>query len=162
MMESKYAPLMSSVKQDWLTPEEVLTSVRLFDHIVLDPATGPDNPVGADHYFTVEDDGLAKSWGDGLVFVNPPYGRELPKWVRKARQEADKGCEIIMLIPARPDTKAWQEHIFPTAGSICFWAGRIRFVGAKDPAPFPSALIYWGPREQQFASYFRHLGFVVE
>jgi hypothetical protein len=86
--------------------------------------------------------------------------------MEKCRQEANKGCEIIALVAARVDTKWFQENIFETANSICFWKGRIKFIDLStrlqgDPAFFPSALSYWGHRPKAFEQAFSDKGRVI-
>ena len=81
----------------------------------------------------------------GKVWCNPPYGREQAKFVLKAYEESVKhNSTVVVLIPARPDTKLWQNIIFPNANQICFIKGRLKFGGAKESAPFPSALVVFG------------------
>lgn len=155
------APLASG-KMDWRTPEAVLDVVRGFDAIGLDPCTTFDNPVKALRWYAPpEANGLVRPWaGRGLVWWNPPYGRELGRWIEKAAYEAHQGAESIGLIPARPDTRAWQRWI-TGADAICFRRGRIRFVGAPASAPFPSALPYYGPRVARFLEAFGDVGWCV-
>ena len=76
--------------------------------------------------------------------MNPPYGREQVKWIEKAAKESLNGTTIVCLIPARPDTKVWQNIIFPNAEGVCFVSGRLKFGGSKDSAPFPSAVVVFG------------------
>ena len=78
--------------------------------------------------------------------MNPPYGRELPKWIEKAWLETSIGSakRVVCLIPSRTDTTYWHEIIFPHATKIDFIKGRIKFVGAEHPAPFPSAVVVFG------------------
>ena len=74
--------------------------------------------------------------------MNPPYGREQINWINKAYEESKNSfTTIVCLIPARPDTKVWQDIIFKHASAICFIKGRLKFGNSKDSAPFPSALI---------------------
>ena len=76
--------------------------------------------------------------------MNPPYGRDIGKWVKKAYEESLKGAVVVCLIPARTDTKYYHDYIFPYAKDIEFVKGRLKFEvngKAKDPAPFPSAII---------------------
>jgi phage N-6-adenine-methyltransferase len=157
------APLMSSAKMDWRTPTSVLDRVRAIGEIDLDPCAAADERHWfANYNFHLEHgfDGLSELWTDcGLVFVNPPYGRALPKWVDKCRWEASNRTEIVLLVPARTDTR-W----FPwSAACVCFWRGRIKFEaeGESNPAPFPSALIYWGPRVDAFRYAFQDAGQIV-
>lgn len=164
--------LFSSNKMDWQTPGVVLDAIRDgMGPILLDPCTTDENPVGAQFFISpgpanvvgkLGTDGLREDWwawdSGGLVFVNPPYGRELPAWVDKGRAEADYGCEILMLVPARTDTKWFQTAMFD---AVCFWRGRLKFKGAKNPAPFPSALLYWGEQMERFSEAFQPLGLVM-
>ncbi len=91
----------------------------------------------------------------GVVFCNPPYGRELRQWVEKARGEADSGrATVVMLIPARTDTSYWHDLIFGRA-EVEFLRGRVRFEldgVPMDSAPFPSAVVTFERRQQGWAS----------
>ncbi len=180
---SNIAPLLSSVKQDWRTPAEVIQLVQQVGPIVLDPCASREEPVCAptpwQFFGPGHIDGLAEPWADWacagksralhwvrgaeggrIVYVNPPYGRALPRWVEKCAREGHiNGCEIVLLIPARTDTRAWQTHV-RWADAVCFWRGRMTFVGAPAPAPFPSALVYWGARAERFAEVFAPHGIV--
>jgi phage N-6-adenine-methyltransferase len=160
---SDIAACLSSAKMDWQTPDNVLELVREFGRgvISLDPCTVADNPTGALRYYTPDSDGLSQPWdGPGLVFCNPPYGRELGPWAWKMRTEATKGAEIIGLVPARTDTRWWHDYV-ASADAVLFWRGRLKFKGASASAPFPSALPYWGPRPDHFAYVFRNHGLWV-
>lgn len=163
---SRLAPLMSSEKGDWNTPQVIVDRVRTFNErpIGLDPCSNASSIVGADVEWTLERDGdsLPKPWtGHGLVYVNPPYGRGIDAWVRKCRETSWLGGEVIALVPARPDTAWWHDHCAPPrAEAVCFWRGRLTFVGAPAPAPFPSALVYWGPRKWRFRDTFIDVGAV--
>lgn len=168
--------LLSSDRMDWQTPDDLLELVNMVGGIAFDPCTTPDNPTKAKLFICpsteeslvaggghgVGGDGLAANWHvDGLVYINPPYGRQLPKWVAKARLEAAGGAEIIALVPARTDTRWWQKHIAHGADAICFWAGRLKFRGAENSAPFPSALVYFGDRAKAFRRVFTGKGWIV-
>jgi hypothetical protein len=143
--------LMSSAKHDWCTPPCVLERVRRVGPIALDPSTSPANPCGAEACYSLH--GLDLPWW-GLAYVNPEYGRALPRWAEKAVQEAQRGVEIIMLVPSRTDTR-WWGHTFDACQVCAFWKGRITFVGAKAPAPFPSCLFYFGARRRRFSWAFK-------
>lgn len=82
----------------------------------------------------------------GAVFCNPPYGREIGKWVQKAFEEARGGYPIVLLIPARTDTAYFHDYIYGKA-EIRFVRGRLRFTddegNAADPAPFPSMVVIY-------------------
>lgn len=118
----------SSQRMDWKTPKavyQVLDAEFRFDH---DPC--PPN-------YTV--DGLTSEWGMSN-FVNPPYGRELAKWIQKGYEEWNKGKTVVLLIPSRTDTRAWHEYCMK-ATEIRFIKGRLKFDDQPNPAPFPSAII---------------------
>jgi site-specific DNA-methyltransferase (adenine-specific) len=127
-------------RDDWCTPECVLERVRKVGRIELDPCDNAQSIVGAASSWMGS--GLEWTWR-GLAFCNPPYST-LRRWLAKCAEEARGGVEIIALVPARTDTRAWHESA-TTARAVCFWRGRITFVGAPHPAPFPSAVLYWGP-----------------
>jgi len=148
--------LFSSKTQDWQTPPEILQLVEEVAPIAFDPA-----PANWDRSF----DGLVIPWSafgpNGLCFVNPPYGPALPEWTRKAAREGKMfGVPIVLLIPARPDTRWWHDNILK-ADAVCFWKGRIKFVGAENSAPFPSAFVYFGARRERFREVFAKKGWVV-
>ncbi len=85
--------------------------------------------------------------GGEIVYVNPPYGRELPKWIKKAYKESFNGATVVMLIPARTDTAYFHEYILHKA-EIRFLRGRIKFSGSENGAPFPSMIVvYRGVKE---------------
>ena len=96
----------------------------------------------AKKYFTQEDDGLSQSWDNEIVFCNPPYGRELRHWVKKAHDA--KGGKVVMLIPARTDTIYFHEYIYSKA-EIRFIRGRLKFGDSKNSAPFPSMVLVFPP-----------------
>lgn len=152
--------LLSSEKQDWRTPENFLAVVRQFAPIGLDPCGTLDSVVAAKvTYIYPADDGLALGWGGpGLVYCNPPYGSATKDWVEKMKVEAKFGVEIVALVAARPDTR-W----FNICGAVrvCFWKGRLKFIGAPASAPFPSAVLYYGERAERFEQVFGEHGVVV-
>lgn len=80
------------------------------------------------------------NWTDGAVWVNPPYGTQIGRWVAKGYHEAQKGCTVVMLIPARTETRYWHDYVM-RAAEIRFIKGRLRFSGYSVNAPFPSAVI---------------------
>lgn len=97
--------LLSSKNMNWCTPQDFFDEINNEFHFVLDAAAS-DKSAKCAKYFTPETDGLRQSWDvGGAVFCNPPYGREIGKWVQKAYEEAQKGIKIVLLIPARTDTK---------------------------------------------------------
>ena len=145
----------SSTDQSWETPTELLEALYLvFPKFDLDPcAPRQTRPtLKARVRYTAEDDGLSLPW-HGVVFMNPPYGRTLSRWIAKARQEVESGRArvVVALIPARPDTSYWHEHIAEKA-VVYFLRGRLRFGNCDQSAPFPSALVIWGTNQEMLRS----------
>lgn len=142
-----------SLDQKWTTPPALLDrlyeALGVFD---LDPCSPrKDGPVRAKIRFTLEDDGLALPWPEGLTFVNPPYGPLLRQWMTKCRQEAHQRHGIIVaLIPARTDTRWWHDSIAGQA-DLFMLKGRLSFGDGAAPAPFPSALVVWNAEPDQIA-----------
>lgn len=140
--------LLSSNNMNWCTPPDFFEELDREFHFDLDPAATEKSAKCAD-YYTPEDDGLSKDWGGRRVFCNPPYGRHIQDWVRKAYEESQKpGTLVVMLIPARTDTSYFHDYIFHgKAAEVRFLRGRLKFTdedgNAKDAAPFPSAVIVW-------------------
>ncbi|TXF11233.1 helix-turn-helix domain-containing protein [Pelomicrobium methylotrophicum] len=137
---------LSSASHEWQTPGWLLERLypllpgRRFD---LDPCAAPGSPVRARIRYTAAEDGLERPWR-GYVFLNPPYGRELPRWVAKAAEEAACGAIVTALLPARTDTRWWHDHIMGRT-HLLLLRGRLRFGDGRAPAPFPSALALWAP-----------------
>ena len=117
--------MFSSKRKDWETPKELFDELDREFHFTLDPASTDENALCKKH-FTPREDGLQQSWHGETVYCNPPYGRELPLWIEKAAKEAQKGATVVMLIPARTDTKAFHDFIYGKA-EIRFIRGRLRF-----------------------------------
>ena len=92
-------------------------------------------------------DGLNIEWGTSN-FVNPPYGREIGKWLKKGYEEWQKGKSVVFLIPSRTDTRWWHDYVMK-ANEIRFIKGRLKFDEAKWNAPFPSAVVVFRAREPQ-------------
>lgn len=153
--------LHSSKNQCWQTPDHVLDVVRQVGPIYLDPCSVESNPTGAERVFTPATDGLRNTWGgsldyQALVYVNPPYGREVKDWADKAIAEAARGIPIVMLTASRPGA-AWCQRVMASADVLCFWRGRIRFRGAPASAPFDSLFSAWNCRGR-FVDAFREHG----
>jgi len=140
--------MFSSKDQTWCTPQELYDKLNKEFHFTLDAAASDAN-AKCNNYYTEENSGLDKSWAGQTVFCNPPYGREISLWVKKAYEEyRDHKVKTVMLIPARTDTSYWHEYIFPHA-QIYFVPGRLKFTNqngiTKYSAPFPSAIIVFDP-----------------
>ena len=133
--------LFSSATPEWATPQWLFDALNARFQFDMDVCATPENAKCAS-YLTKEDDGLTLSWTGWRVWMNPPYGREIAWWVEKARREAEMGCLVVGLLPARIDARWWQEHVQGHA-DVRFIAGRLKFGDAKSAAPFPSAIAVW-------------------
>jgi site-specific DNA-methyltransferase (adenine-specific) len=113
--------------RDWETPPSVFEPLDAEFHFTLDPCCRPETAKCA-RYFTEQDDGLAQSWAGERVFMNPPYGREIAAWTRKARQEAERGVLVVGLLPASTDLGWWHEDVLAAGAEVRFIRGRVRFL----------------------------------
>ena len=142
------AALLSSKKMDYCTPQAFFDELNREFHFTLD-AAATDKSAKCPAYFTPETDGLKSPWNvaGGPVFCNPPYGKEIAKWVQKSFEESrKKNTLVVMLIPARTDTKYFHDFIYGKA-EIRFIRGRLKFGNAKTAAPFPSMVVIFRNEE---------------
>jgi len=130
--------MFSSDKSEWETPQWLFDQLDQEFGFTLDVCALPEN-AKCEAFFTPEDDGLSQDW-HGVCWMNPPYGREVLWWVRKAYEESCKGATVVCLLPARTDTLWFHDYIYGKA-EIRFLKGRLKFVGAKNSAPFPSMVV---------------------
>jgi phage N-6-adenine-methyltransferase len=133
--------LFSSKKLDWETPLELFEALDREFGFDLDVCATADNAKCA-RYYTPEQDGLKQRW-EGVCWMNPPYGRDIGKWIRKAYEESLRGATVVCLVPSRTDTSWW--HDYCLKGEIRYIRGRLRFSGARVNAPFPSAIVIFRP-----------------
>lgn len=132
--------MFSSKTDQWATPQDFFDELNNEFHFVLDVAADETNHKCAEYYDKATD-GLSQSWvRDGPVYCNPPYGREIGKWVQKAYEESCRGGVVVMLLPARTDTKWFHEYIYGRA-EVRFLKGRLKFGDSKNSAPFPSMVV---------------------
>ena len=132
--------MFTSRTDEWTTPAATFEALDAEFHFTLDPCSSHENAKCERHY-TKEDDGLTKDWGGRRVFCNPPYGREIGKWVKKCYEESQKPDTLaVMLIPARTDTAYFHDFIYGKA-EIRFLRGRLHFNESKGAAPFPSMVV---------------------
>lgn len=145
--------LLSSKRMDWCTPQDFFDKLNEEFCFVLD-AAATEKTKKCEFCFTPETDGLSQSWDlGGSVFCNPPYGRDIGKWVKKAYEESHSGNVIVLLIPARTDTNYFHDYIYGKA-QIRFIRGRLRFTDQNgksgNPTPFPSMIvIYNGAKKDE-------------
>ena len=136
------ATMFSSKTDLWETPQDLFDRLNEKYHFTLDVCALPEN-AKCDRYFTPEQDGLSQRWG-GVCWCNPPYGREIGKWIEKAAEESkDPFTTVVMLLPARTDTR-WFHDYCQRYGEIEFLRGRLKFGNAKNSAPFPSMIVTFG------------------
>lgn len=145
----KQAALFSSTSQEWYTPPELIEGVLAeigrmeFDCDPASPRT--DGPIPARTHYTRKENGLLQPWV-GIVWLNPPYGRQLAAWVHKAIAEirARRAEIIYLLVPSRTDTLWWHD-LMAAGATVQYLKGRIRFLRKNgergDASPFPSVLL---------------------
>ena len=131
----------SSKTDEWATPQWLFDELNKEFGFTLDVCALPDN-AKCEKYYTPDVDGIKQSWENNTCWMNPPYGREISKWVQKAYEES-KQSTVVCLLPARTDTRWWHEYCMK--GEIRFLRGRLKFGQAKNSAPFPSAVVIFRP-----------------
>lgn len=133
--------MFTSNTNEWATPRAFFDALDAEFHFNLDPCATPQNAKCC-KFFTAEQNGLDQDWGGGRVFCNPPYGREIGRWVRKCWEESRKpNTLVVMLIPARTDTSYFHDYIYGKAREIRFIRGRLHFNESPQGAPFPSMVV---------------------
>ena len=132
--------LMTSNTDLWSTPRDFFDDYNAVYHFDVDVCATAENALCA-KFYSPEDDGLSKEWY-GTCWMNPPYGREIGKWMQKAYESSLHGATVVCLVPARTDTAWW--HDYAMKGNIEFIRGRLKFGGSKNSAPFPSAVVVFG------------------
>lgn len=131
--------MFSSKTDEWSTPQDLFDKLNEEFHFDLDVCANESNHKCA-LYYDRKQDGLKMPWKNHVVWCNPPYGREIGKWVKTACCEHfNHGTTIVMLLPARTDTKWFHDYILGRA-TIRFLRGRLKFGECKNSAPFPSML----------------------
>lgn len=132
--------LFSSKSYEWETPLAFFNALDEQYHFTLDVCATPQN-AKCTAYYTRDQNGLEQEW-HGHCWMNPPYGRGIGAWVKKAYEAACMGALVVCLLPSRTDTAWWHEYCMK--GEIRFIRGRLKFGGSKNPAPFPSAVVVFG------------------
>ena len=132
----------SSKTCEWSTPQELFDKLDAEFHFTLDVCATKQN-AKCKKYFTEKDDGLGMAW-PGIVWMNPPYGRQIQQWVKKAYESSLEGATVVCLLPARTCTRWF--HDYCLKGEVQFIKGRLKFGGVKDNAPFPNMLVIFRPQ----------------
>lgn len=135
--------MFSSKTDMWSTPQDFFDKLNDEFHFTLDAAAIPEN-AKCKKFFTPEDNGLDQEW-NGVVWCNPPYGKQIGKWVKKGFESARGGATVVMLVPARTDTAWFHDYILGKA-EIRFVSGRLKFGESKNSAPFPSMVVVYKRR----------------
>lgn len=149
----------SSASAEWSTPQDFFEEYNRIYRFTLDVCATPANKK-ASKYYTIAShacyemlwdgeclglDGLAHDWGTERCWMNPPYGREIIQWMRKAYEASQNGALVVCLVPSRTDTAWW--HDYAMQGDVTFIRGRLKFGGHANSAPFPSAVVVFFPRK---------------
>ncbi len=132
----------SSETDLWSTPQDFYEVLNHEFGFTLDVCSTHENAKCVAHY-TEQENGLSQVW-DGVCWMNPPYGRTISKWMRKAYESSLTGATVVCLVPARTDTAWW--HDYCTKGEIRFIRGRLKFGNSENSAPFPNAVVVFRPR----------------
>ena len=137
---------------DWETPPELFAELDKEFGFDLDPCCTPET-AKTGLCFTPAEDGLAQPWAPHTVYMNPPYGREIKLWMKKAREEADKGATVVCLVPARLDGAWWNETTHRS--EVRFRRGRVNFYQGGEPGhaafPGPIAVVVMRPDDKKMA-----------
>ena len=133
--------MFSSATDNWSTPQDFFDKLNDEFHFTLDVCADENNHK-CEHYYTKEIDGLSRPW-IGTVWCNPPYGRKISEWVRRAYISSHIGsATVVMLLPARTDTRWFHDYIYNKSNTeIRFIKGRLKVGGCKNSAPFPSMVV---------------------
>lgn len=133
--------MMSSNTDLWSTPQDFFDKIQSEFMLDVDICATDENHK-CSSWFTKEIDGLSRNWWPSRCWMNPPYGREIVKWVKKA---SESNTLVVALLPARTDT-AWFWNYVQGKAEIRFVRGRLKFGGGKNSAPFPSMIAIWKPK----------------
>lgn len=131
----------------WETPPEVFGPLNAEFAFTLDPCATPETAKCA-RFFTEAENGLEQDWGAERVFMNPPYGREIYAWTRKARESAEKGALVVGLLPASLDLSWWHDDVEGRA-EVRPIRGRVRFLTGgpyRASGFFASVVVVWHPK----------------
>jgi site-specific DNA-methyltransferase (adenine-specific) len=135
------AVFYSSKTDMWATPQDFFDALDAEFHFTLDACAVKEN-AKCTAYYTPEQNGLDQPW-TGQVWCNPPYGRNVGQWVKKAHDTASGGGCVVMLLPARTDTRWFHDYIYGKT-EVRFIKGRLKFGGCQNAAPFPSMVVIFG------------------
>ena len=153
--------LFSNNSDTWETPQDLFDKLNKEFDFTLDVCATKES-AKCKNYFTEEDNALIQDWSNNVCFMNPPYSRIQDEFVKKAKEESDKGAFVICLLPARTDTKRFHNYIWDENSndyrervSVRFLKGRLKFGNSKNSAPFPSMIVIFIQRKNN--EKFKHL-----
>ena len=131
--------MYTSSSEEWGTPQKLFNRLNQEFNFTLDICASKEN-AKCHKYYTKEENALKKEWG-GIIWMNPPYGRQIGNWVKKAKEAArQEKATVVCLLPARTDTAWWHDYVMK-ANEIRLIRGRLKFGDGKGSAPFPSAIV---------------------
>ena len=138
--------LFSSQTGEWETPQDLFDELDKEFHFRIDVCATSENSKCLLHYDKTIN-GLNMKWDaftTGSYWMNPPYGRQIGDWLKKAAMSHDEyGSTIVCLLPARTDTKWFHNYVYGKA-EIRFIKGRLKFGRSTNSAPFPSMVVIYG------------------
>lgn len=141
VVQSRMDVHYSSKTDLWATPQDLFDKLASEFAFALDVCATPEN-AKCSSFYTEENDGLAQNWA-GICWMNPPYGDAIGEWVKKAYESGQAGATVVCLVPARIDTAWWWNTC--RHGEVRFLRGRLKFGDSANSAPFPSAVVVFGP-----------------
>lgn len=139
----------SSVKMDWRTPRGVFDALHAEFYFTVDGCSTDENAL-LERHWTEADEPLLRSWAGERVFINPPYGRQIVRWMEKAWTKQNAAQVIVGLVPSRTDARWWHDYVMGAA-EIRFVKGRLKFGESATSAPFPSCIVVWRPAMEMVA-----------
>lgn len=135
--------MFSSATDNWATPQDFFDKLHAVFNFQTDVCASVEN-AKCPKFYDKDTNGLAQEW-NGVCWMNPPYGKAIGDWMRKAYISArNNGATVVCLVPARTDTKWW--HDTAAYGEVFFVPGRLKFGSAKNSAPFPCAVVVFRPQ----------------
>ena len=141
--------LFTSDTDEWETPQSFFDELNEEFHFETDICATAEN-AKCNGFYNKLTNALTKQW-EGICWMNPPYGRKITDWVKKAYESSQAGSTVVCLLPSRTDTKWF--HDYCIKGEIRFIKGRLKFGGAKWNAPFPSMVVIFKPKDSKYFKY---------
>jgi phage N-6-adenine-methyltransferase len=146
---------LSSLDETWATPAKFFADLNKEFNFVIDAAAVQSSALcdfwyGPDHPDLYMRDAFQRNWAldanGGNIFLNPPYGRTIKDWMRKADFESKRGATVVCLVPSRTDTIWFQDYCLDK--EVRFIRGRLKFNDGVNPAPFPSAVVVMNGQQE--------------